>query len=1412
MQQKQPVLSLDSDTLRIYRQEGVIRYRGTIRLYNTGNGILIGSIHSSSPWIQVLVPRIETPYLHILSVFLAADQVPDTELITGLITIVSNGGTRTVSIELMKKGPLEPVLSIHPRRLFLRDVDRSRDSTSAVTLRNAGKGMLKGTITSQVPWFTPGKEKFSISDSEEIILTLNPEMAPQRPLCTGFLDIVSDGGQERVFVTVSFAKEKNQKPSLYLPVTTLPIRITEKCRQHETTFTIKNSGTGILSGTITFSSPAISVQPSRFSLRDEQKIRVLVQESGYTGTGPRPLLTISSNGGSKTVPVLLLFPKQRSGTVRISRKKNRTIQLYDEFANPVRLTATGKSGGEGEIFLIDGRDNLCAKIYFANKKTPFLTRKIQAMVNNPPPGDVYEYLAWPVSLLYDSKEKNSLAGFVMQRVHTGEYLPLHHYYDPQDRALIPCIHTPDSDRLMVYRIALSLAFVVHEIHAAGHCIGDLRETNIFANVSGSVILIDCDSFQVRDRDKKQVFSCEVGTGEYLPPELLDLDLARRRPDRYHADLYALAVLIFKLLMDGVHPFQAKGKMLISAPTTIDKVRIGCFSFARPRRGISPPDYAPDYSQIPGPVAALFSRCFIDGYHVPSRRPGAAEWCSVLQGIPGYRRTVLRRTDDPAGSPISPGKIPQRKKTYKERKPRPAIQKCRQETEPVPLSLSQQDLCYTSEKKCIVLKNRLFQSGKRSLWTIQKSRSLVATVYHVPGIPESIEEKISVMIRNPPPDSRLCRALSWPQAVLYRDPDCSLSIGFLMHATDRTRFFEIHACYDPVDRIARFSEEFSFRHLIITGANLAGLIASLHAGGHRAAGSLSIRSLLVSQDCSVHLIHSDAFQVRDPDTGLFLPAGALENDLCPPEWGNTGNISDGTDLYPADLFGLAVLLFRLLMDGVHPFMIAPDSKRKEQTLSERIQEGLYPYTARDDIRPPLFAPSYARIPLPIRKLFDSCFLKGEDPDRRPSALLWHTTLRRVSREILQCSRDKTHWFMPDDGSCPWCEGGLPDILPVSAFRKKDREYTGGREPVSERVTEEVQEPMQEKVKECISCSSPEGEDVPVCEPDNHFSSGYSLYYDFSTLLLHLIDLPFTPRQYLLANSSASENNLSLVRAGSVLSLNSRLSSPVPPKSTVPGEFLQLQEGMNKINLVLRDARSDEKIDIICLSGDSGKGIPTAKKTADEALTEEQKEECTLFYGSKGKISFGWNQTLPDENNSSLPFGDEGNSSASEIPCPGNCISSSPQIQGYRSFSGTFQKADPKRAATLLQWLSNDSHRNPVSSLSEAVDLLSHKDGFSEISLIDEFHWHSTLERQKGMVPFISGVDGDEEMPIEEMPMMQADPLYRLPTVIPVRVVPGFEERIAISGAENREFRYVTGSIVNVAWKRIVSFVKRTDSIL
>jgi DNA-binding helix-hairpin-helix protein with protein kinase domain len=79
-------------------------------------------------------------------------------------------------------------------------------------------------------------------------------------------------------------------------------------------------------------------------------------------------------------------------------------------------------------------------------------------------------------------------------------------------------------------------------------VGDLRESNLLVAPSGLVVLIDCDSFQVRDDEDGRVYHCRVGSGEYLPPELqAGVDFSRLEVDRLEADRFSLAVLVFRFL-------------------------------------------------------------------------------------------------------------------------------------------------------------------------------------------------------------------------------------------------------------------------------------------------------------------------------------------------------------------------------------------------------------------------------------------------------------------------------------------------------------------------------------------------------------------------------------------------------------------------------------------------------------------------------------------------------------------------------------------------------------------------------------------------------------------------------------------------------------------------------------------------
>jgi DNA-binding helix-hairpin-helix protein with protein kinase domain len=183
-------------------------------------------------------------------------------------------------------------------------------------------------------------------------------------------------------------------------------------------------------------------------------------------------------------------------------------------------------------------------------------------------------------------------------------------------------------------------------------VGDLNESNVLVARSTLVTLIDTDSFQVQVPGRAgtpHIHFCEVGKPEYLPPELQSADLRKtvRVPEH---DRFALAVLIFQLLMDGNHPFRARWVGAGEKPPFPERIERGLFPY---REGAG--KYVEPVISIESMhplLVDLFKRCFILGHESPSARPhvGALQERPLPQPashpVPGVRASTAAR--QPAG--------------------------------------------------------------------------------------------------------------------------------------------------------------------------------------------------------------------------------------------------------------------------------------------------------------------------------------------------------------------------------------------------------------------------------------------------------------------------------------------------------------------------------------------------------------------------------------------------------------------------------------------------------------------------------------------------------------------------------------------------------------------------------------------
>jgi DNA-binding helix-hairpin-helix protein with protein kinase domain len=280
-------------------------------------------------------------------------------------------------------------------------------------------------------------------------------------------------------------------------------------------------------------------------------------------------------------------------------------------------------GGEASIYAVPGRTDLAAKIY--HNPTEEQAGKLAAMLAAPPVAPPrrgqHVAIAWPIGRLLEPGDEQRVIGYLMPRVEDAHLI--WEVYNPGvRRSLYPHFHQGS-----LLRAARNLAAVVRTLHECGYVVGDLNESNVLVDAQGLVTLVDVDSFQVPGRDR--LHRCRVGRPEYTPPEWQGAAFAEidRSPED---DAFALAVLIFQLLMQGVHPFA--GTSTAGEPDSLAaRIAAGHWPYAWGRVGpIQPSPHAPPWFALPPSVQELVRRCFEDAHAEPELRPSAGQWQHALE--------------------------------------------------------------------------------------------------------------------------------------------------------------------------------------------------------------------------------------------------------------------------------------------------------------------------------------------------------------------------------------------------------------------------------------------------------------------------------------------------------------------------------------------------------------------------------------------------------------------------------------------------------------------------------------------------------------------------------------------------------------------------------------------------------------
>ncbi|HLL48263.1 MAG TPA: hypothetical protein VK399_16295, partial [Longimicrobiaceae bacterium] len=277
------------------------------------------------------------------------------------------------------------------------------------------------------------------------------------------------------------------------------------------------------------------------------------------------------------------------------------------------------AGGQAAVYPVAGRPDRVAKVY--REPAPEQERKLRLMLVRRPPG-AQGIFAWPLDLLRDGDGR--FAGLLLPRV-DGKLRVFELYNPATRRERAPLFHHG-----LLHRAARNLSAAFHVLHEAGYVVGDVNESNILVGGDGRVVLIDTDSFQVRDPVSGAVYRCPVGRPEFTPPELREHRFADvdRTPEH---DRFGLGVLVFQMLMEGTHPFAGRFRGAGEPPSVQERIAAGHFPYSgRADVPLDPPRTAPPPATLDPALRALLRRCFEDGHRDPAARPHAAEWRDALE--------------------------------------------------------------------------------------------------------------------------------------------------------------------------------------------------------------------------------------------------------------------------------------------------------------------------------------------------------------------------------------------------------------------------------------------------------------------------------------------------------------------------------------------------------------------------------------------------------------------------------------------------------------------------------------------------------------------------------------------------------------------------------------------------------------
>jgi DNA-binding helix-hairpin-helix protein with protein kinase domain len=282
--------------------------------------------------------------------------------------------------------------------------------------------------------------------------------------------------------------------------------------------------------------------------------------------------------------------------------------------------AVTRKGGEGQLFGLIGETNIALKL-FSKPPNEIKERKLLYQIRQNDAA-LRSLTAWPLDLVYQ-KNRKEIAGFKLDLIKGSE---LHMLYIPRSREKT----FPGAGWDFMVHVAKNICRGFKALHTNAVLMGDVNEGNILVKADGTTAFIDCDSYQINTGSN--ILECGVGIPIWTAPELQGKNFRGLIRDE-NSELFSLALLIFKILFLGRHPFAGIQPPNVELELS-ESIAKGIFPYSRAKNsyGISQPRYTLGLDKLPSDLQDMFEVAFsLRKGRIPIR-PKAQEWELALDRL------------------------------------------------------------------------------------------------------------------------------------------------------------------------------------------------------------------------------------------------------------------------------------------------------------------------------------------------------------------------------------------------------------------------------------------------------------------------------------------------------------------------------------------------------------------------------------------------------------------------------------------------------------------------------------------------------------------------------------------------------------------------------------------------------------